>query len=102
MVQPKQMLGMLQILSHNRKLKSLNLAHNVLLQEESNLKRVFSGKSFQDIKPCINELSEFNLSLVACFKDLIKYNAKLEHLNLESCSLNHAALIYISALLRKS
>ena len=64
--------------------------------------RVPSGESFEEIKGRITELSAFNLSVVGCFKDLIKYNAKLEHLNLDSCGLSSAAIKYIAALLRKS
>ena len=48
------------------------------------------------------ELSKFNLEVVTCFQDFIKYNPQLYHLNLERCGLIDPALKYIVALLRKS
>ena len=48
------------------------------------------------------ELSQFNLEVVTCFKDFIKYNTKLTHLNIERCGLIAPAIIFITGLLRKS
>ena len=47
-------------------------------------------------------LSQFNESAILCFKDFIKYNPKLIHLNLERCGLKAAAIKIITAMLRKS
>ena len=48
------------------------------------------------------ELSDFNKEVVECFKDFIKYNVNLVHLNLEKTGLSEPAIKYIAALLRKS
>ena len=48
------------------------------------------------------ELTPFNLEVVSCFKDFVKYNIHLVHLNLERCGLIGPAIKFIAALLRKS
>ena len=48
------------------------------------------------------ELTPFNLEVVTCFKDFIKYNPKLTHLNIERCGLIQPAIKYIASLLGKS
>jgi len=47
-------------------------------------------------------LSQFNQQVVECFKDHIKYNTYLVHLDLKACGLIAPALKYLAALLRKS
>lgn len=42
------------------------------------------------------------MQVVTCFKDFIKYNLRLAHINLERCGLIAPALKYLAALLRKS
>lgn len=48
------------------------------------------------------KLTTFNQEMVSCFKDFIKYNTHLIHLNLERCGLIEPAIKSITALLRKS
>lgn len=47
-------------------------------------------------------LSHFNQKVVDCFKNHIKYNTYLVHLDLKACGLIAPALKYLAALLRKS
>ena len=48
------------------------------------------------------ELSPFNQEVVACFKDFIKYNVYLVHLDLQATGLIIPAIKYLTALLRKA
>lgn len=47
-------------------------------------------------------LSPFNSEVVHCFKDFIKYNAYLLHLNLQTTGLIDPSVKFIASLLRKS
>ena len=47
-------------------------------------------------------LSSFNQKVITCFKDFIKYNLHLAHINLERCGLVEQAIREIAALLRKA
>ena len=98
MVRPQQMLKLLKVIEGNRKLTNLTLSHNLLLEKQVT---ELTEQQRQDGLTEV-ELSPFNAAVVVCFKDFIKYNAKLNHLNLERCGLNEPALKYIAALLRKS
>ena len=48
------------------------------------------------------KLNGFSQSVVECFKDFIKYNMFLNHLDLSMTGLIAPAIKYLSALLRKS
>ena len=48
------------------------------------------------------ELKPFNLEMMMCFQDFIKYNTKLNHLNMERCGLIEPAIKFLAPLLRKS
>ena len=47
-------------------------------------------------------LSPFNLEVVSCFKEFIKYNAYLIHLDLTMTGLINPAIKFVCSLLRRS
>lgn len=47
-------------------------------------------------------LNNFNFEVMSCFKDFIKYNTYLVHLDLTMTGLIVPAIKYVSALLRRS
>ena len=72
------MLRLLTEIKGNGTLQSLNLAYNQLLEEQSEVltrEQIEAGQSEVQLTP-------FNSEVVHCFKDLIKYNVYLLHLNL--------------------
>ena len=97
-VRPSLMLKLLQAISVNRFLTQLSLSNNVLLEEQPTS---LTAQQIIDEKTEV-ELTSFNLEVITCFKDFIKYNIFLVHLNLEHCGLIGPAIKYIAALLRKS
>jgi len=77
---------------------SLTLSHNPILEDqktELTVEQIVAGQVEV-------ELSSFNLGVVTCFKDFIKYNQVLNHINLENTGLIAPAIKYLSSLLRKS
>lgn len=103
-VRPALMLRLLKEIQTNASLHNLSLGFNQLLEEE------IESKSLPTVMPGIDDeeekadepLSEFNSEVVNCFKDFIKYNIYLNHLDLQSAGLNVTAIKFITGLLRKS
>ena len=85
------MFKLLKVIKTNRLLTSLSLSFNRLLEEQP---FDLESKDFQ--------LSKANMNIVSCFKDFIKYNIYLTHLNFERCGLIEPAIKYLAGLLRKS
>lgn len=92
------MLKLLKVIEQNRHLVSLTLSYNYLLEDQSiKLTNAEIEAGETEVK-----LSPFNLEVMNCFTDFIKYNRFLAHLNLERCGLIEPAIRYITPLLRKS
>ena len=89
---------LLQVIEQNRTLSNLSLSHNELLEDQkTELTPAQIEAGMSEV-----ELSPFNLQVVSCFKDFIKYNTHLTHLNLENTGLIAPAIKFLAALLRRS
>ena len=67
------MLFLLEVIQENGSLQSLNLGYNQLLKAQT---EVLTPHEIEEGATEV-ELSDFNLSVVSCFKDFIKYNCYL-------------------------
>ena len=92
------MIKLLREIRENSSLESLSLGYNQILEEQPTVltdDQIESGQTEV-------ELSEFNMEVISCFKNFIKYNTYLIHIDLTMTGLIEPALKFLTALLRKS
>ena len=87
----------LEVLSFNRQLTSLTLAFNTILEEQNYLvKRELAEREWETTRsstPVDELLTERNQEVMDFFKDFVKYNPNLIHLDLRRCGLTKPAIM---------
>ena len=86
----------LHVIKDNRRLVTLNISYNKILEPQPN---PTSSEPFSDASW---NLTPRNQDIVNCLKSFIKYNLHLVTLNLENTGMNQQAIANIAALLRRS